>query len=238
MNFYFDIETLPCQDVELTAALRADMKAELDTALDNIRAPSNYKDEAKIAEYVAKAHADMVAAHEAKVQDAYLKTSFDGGLGQVCVIAYAVGNTSPVSYQASTPEGEKRLLEDFFCAITDAAPGLTFVGHNIIGFDLPFLWKRCMILGVKPPLCFPRSPKPWSEGVVDTMLLWDAQQRAGGSMDRICKLMGIPGKGDMDGSKVWPMFQEGRLTEIAAYCKADVERTRAMHLRMTFAEAA
>jgi predicted PolB exonuclease-like 3'-5' exonuclease len=112
---------------------------------------------------------------------------------------------------------------------------VTLVGHNAIGFDIPFLWKRAMILGVKPPREFPRSPKPWGESVIDTMLLWDSQQRAGGSMDRICRLLGIPGKGDMDGSMVWPMYQAGRLTEIAHYCKGDVERTRSMHRRMTFA---
>ena len=92
-----------------------------------------------------------------------------------------------------------------------------------------------MVLGVKPPAFFPRNPKPWSEEVADTMLLWDAQQRAGGSMDRICRLMGIPGKGDMDGSKVWPAVLEGRMAEVAEYCRQDVERTRAMHRRMIFA---
>ena len=54
-------------------------------------------------------------------------------------------------------------------------------------------------------------------------------------MDRICKILGIPGKEGMDGSQVWPAFQEGRHDEIAAYCRDDVARTRAMHLRMTFA---
>jgi predicted PolB exonuclease-like 3'-5' exonuclease len=48
-------------------------------------------------------------------------------------------------------------------------------------------------------------------------------------------LLGIPGKGDMDGSKVWPMFQAGQHKEIASYCMDDVRRTREMHKRMTFA---
>jgi predicted PolB exonuclease-like 3'-5' exonuclease len=54
-------------------------------------------------------------------------------------------------------------------------------------------------------------------------------------MDRISKLLGIEGKGDMDGSKVWPTYQAGGLTEIAHYCKGDVERARGMYKRMTFA---
>jgi predicted PolB exonuclease-like 3'-5' exonuclease len=70
------------------------------------------------------------------------------------------------------------------------------------------------------------------------MVQWDSQQRAGGSMDRLCRLLGIPGKGDISGADVWPMVQSGRIQEVAKYCRDDVERTRAMHKRMTFAEAA
>lgn len=217
--FYFDIETIPSQ----LPGIREELAA-------SIEPPGNISK----AETIAAWHAEKKPL---LVEDAYLKTSFDGALGHACVIGYAVGDGAPHSYQREH-HGEKTLLEDFFCAVTDAGPAVTFIGHNLIGFDLPFLWKRAMILGVKPPSFFPRNPKPWSETVVDTMLLWDGQQRAGGSMDRICRLMGIPGKGDMDGSMVWPMVQAGELTEVAHYCKGDVERTRAMHKRMTFAETA
>lgn len=214
--FYFDIETIPSQ-----------LPGIRDEFIAAVKAPGQYKKADSIAEWLKE-------NREIEGEDAWLKTSFDGGLGHACVIGFAVGDGTPHTYQREYHD-EKTLLEDFFSAVTDAGPGLTFIGHNLIGFDLPFLWKRAMVLNVKPPLFFPRNPKAWSESVVDTMLLWDGQQRAGGSMDRICKLMGIEGKGDMDGSKVWPMYQEGKLTEIAHYCKGDVERTRAMHKRMTFA---
>ena len=216
MNFYFDVETIPCQ--------LEGIREEFDSAVE---APGQYKKADSIADWLKENRA-------IEGEKAWFKTSFDGALGHACVISFAVGDKTPHTYQREHHD-EKTLLEDFFCAVTDAGPGTTFIGHNLIGFDLPFLWKRAMILGVKPPPNFPRNPKPWKEDVIDTMLLWDSQQRAGGSMDRICKLMGIPGKGDMDGSKVWPMYQEGKLTEIANYCKDDVERTRAMFKRMTFA---
>ena len=54
-------------------------------------------------------------------------------------------------------------------------------------------------------------------------------------MDRLCKILGIPGKGDMDGSRVWPMVQSGKIAAVADYCRGDVDRTRAIHKRMTFA---
>ena len=159
-----------------------------------------------------------------------------GGVGHVVAIGWAVGDDETRVYAIndhSSREEETKLLQDFFCALTDAGP-VTLIGHNVIGFDIPFLWKRAMVLGVKPPHNFPRNPKPWSELVQDTMLLWDANQRAGGSLDRICRLMGLPGKGDISGADVWPMVKAGRIQEVAEYCGEDVNRTRAIWKRMTF----
>jgi hypothetical protein len=242
MNIYFDIETIPVQDEALIAEMRADLKAELDAALDGIRAPSNYKDEAKIAEYVNKAHADMLASHESKVQEAIARTSFDGGLGQICVIGFAIEDEAPHAYVVEdlSSGSERKVLQDFFCALTDAyspTNRICLIGHNVIGFDIRFLWQRAMVLGVRPPMqCLPRDPKPWSDSTFDTMLAWNGL-KPGGSMAKLCRIFGIPGKGDIDGSKVWPFVQAGRIAEVAEYCKGDVERTRALHKRMTFAEA-
>lgn len=222
MDFYFDIETVPSQ-----------LPGIRDEFIAAVQAPAQFKKPESIAEWLKE-------NREAEGEVAWLKSSFDGGVGQACVIGWAINDGYPMSYSVEdlSQEAERRLLQDFFRVISDAyCPGdrITYIGHNIIGFDLPFLWKRAMVLGVKPPTLFPRNPKPWVDTVVDTMLLWDSQQRAGGSMDRICRLLGIPGKGDMDGSKVWPMVRDGRIAEVAEYCRGDVDRTRQMHRRMTFA---
>lgn len=110
-----------------------------------------------------------------------------------------------------------------------------FCGHNIAGFDLPFLKARSIILAVKPPsvLIKAMNAKPWDICIADTMLLWnpDSQKRA--SMDKICKAFGIDGKDDFDGSMVaetWPVDPQ----KVIDYCEDDVRRTRAMYKRMTF----
>lgn len=224
MNVFFDIETIPCQ--------LPGVKDELATA---VQAPAQYKKPESIAEWLRENRATEAEA-------AWLKTSFDGGLGHVCVIGWAVDDEPAQTLSINGIEDEASLLRLWFGVLADryrATDTPHFIGHNIIGFDLPFLWKRAMVLGVKPPIFFPRNPSKYrSESVQDTMLLWDSEQRHGGSMDRICKLMGIPGKGDIDGSKVWPMVAEGRINEVADYCAGDVTRTRAMWQRMTFQAAA
>lgn len=241
MNIVFDIETIPLQDASLIAELKAEHFAKLPEIMAAVKAPGNYRDEAKIAEYVASERAKIEAGHGAEFDEWHLKTSFDGGLGQACCIGFAVDDAPAFCYYVkdSSAAEERQMFEAFFSHILDArsiGDRLVFIGHNSNAFDIPFIWKRCIVLGVEPPMFFPRDPKPWGESTFDTMIAWNGVgSRAGGSMDRICKILGLPGKGGMDGSQVWPMFQAGRIKEIAAYCAGDVERTRAMHARMTFA---
>lgn len=223
MNIYFDIETIPCQ--------LAGIKEELAAA---VTAPAQFKKPESIAEWLRD-------NREAEAEQAWLKTSFDGGLGQICCIGWAIDDGAPMSRNVTSSDSaeEADMLRNWFHSLTSArhiADRQVFIGHNSNGFDIPFIWKRSIVLGVKPPIWFPRDPKPWAESTFDTMISWNGiGAKAGGSMDRICKILGIPGKEGMDGSQVWPAFQEGRHDEIAAYCRDDVARTRAMHLRMTFA---
>jgi len=218
---YLDIETVPCQ-----------LPGIRDEFILNVKAPGQYKKPDSIAEWLRE-------NAEAEGHAEWLRTSFDGGMGQVCVIGWAVNDEPAQSYQVAdlSRAQEVEMLQSFFSVLTEIGHA-TFVGHNIIGFDLPFIWKRAMVLGVRPTWSLPRNPKPWSELCQDTMLLWDSQQRAGGSMDRICRLLGIPGKEGMSGADVWPAVESGRIDDVAAYCRGDVERTRAMFKRMTFGDQA
>lgn len=242
VNFYFDVETVPCQHPAEVSAMRTAADERLTVELKAIRAPSNYKDAAKIDEYILTAQSKMMADHDADCEADWLKTSFDGGVGHIAVIGWALDDGTPASISSDgfSVAAEAQALSGFFRHVEQLGAGcrVTWIGHNHVGFDLPFIWKRAMVLGVKPPFNFPRNPKPWAENVFDTMVQWDSQQRAGGSMDRLCRLLGIPGKGDISGADVWPMVKAGRIEEVATYCRDDVERTRAMHRRMTFADAA
>lgn len=241
VNIYLDIETLPGNSAELMEALRADAQKEKDA----IRAPSNYKDEAKISEYIAAKHAEIDAGIEAK----RLKTSFDGMFGSIACICYAIDDGEVFSVDSNTCGSEKAMLESFYSHVFDqtsiaynggvAEMDVTFVGHNVAAFDLPFLKHRSVILGVKPPKAVAKafSAKAWDKCIADTMLMWSQDREKRVSMDKLCKALGIPGKNGFDGSMVadtWP--KEPQI--VIDYCKADVERTRAMFRRMAFLEAA
>ena len=232
MNIYFDIETIPAQDPVAIELIKADIeKQKL-----SVKAPSNYKDQEKIDAYI-KAEVEKL---DAEFDATYRKTSFDGGLGEICCVGYAIDDNAPVSIYGAS---ESLILLQFYQEImaqynpsSQIRP--KFIGHNIVNFDLRFLFQRSVMNNVKPPMMIPFSAKPWDESIFDTMTAWAGHGNRV-SLDKLCKIFNIPLKGseigeEIDGSKVWDFYQAGRIADIARYCEGDVERTRQAYKRMTF----
>jgi hypothetical protein len=106
------------------------------------------------------------------------------------------------------------------------------VAHNA-QFDIRMIWQRAVILGVTPPAWWPIDVRPWDRSrIIDTMTMW-AGERDRVKLDALCKALGLPGKGSIDGSKVYDAILSGRLPEVVTYCGDDVRRLRCVHRRMT-----
>ncbi len=240
MNIFFDIECVKTQNPDHIAAIRADKEAERAEALAAVKAPANYKDAEKIAAFCADAAAKINADHESAVQAAIDATVFDAGYGQIVCIGWAINDAEPQSlHVADLSAGqEAALLRDWFAAIKSAnghsGTRPVLIGHNSNDFDIPYVWRRSVIHSIHPPMWWPKDPKPWSDATQDTMTMW-AGAKSRISMDRLCKILGIPGKQGISGADVWPMVQAGKFSELSAYCRDDVSRTRAMWRRMWFA---
>jgi predicted PolB exonuclease-like 3'-5' exonuclease len=56
--------------------------------------------------------------------------------------------------------------------------------------------------------------------------------KAGFSLRTVASLVGLPGKDVMDGSQVYPVYQEGGIMRIAAYCLEDVIQTALIKIRL------
>lgn len=217
---YIDLETIPCQ----IPSVRQEY-------IDNVKAPGNYKKAESIAQW-KKDNGESAGDIE------WRKTSFDGTWGEIVVIGWAIDDGAIQSVSRAHTESEADMLKAFFHEIKDElkrADGLltkpAWCAHNGTGFDFRFLWHRCVINNVKPCIPIPYDAKPWGE-VIDTLYLWKGVNKAGGSLDAICKAFGIPGKGDMDGSKVWDAVKGGEIDKIAEYCRDDVDKLRQIHRRM------
>lgn len=214
---YFDIETIPCQDDGYRAELA-----------ENVKAPATFKKPESIEKWLEE-------NRESAADDAIAKTSFDGGRGHVCTIAWAKNDSDVYVRHASTVAQEREVIADFFADL-DQYHSETLVGHNITGFDLSFLKKRAVCLGITMPKAnsFPRDPKPWDKSVQDTMGMW-AGARDTISMDKLCRILGITGKDGFDGSMVAAAWANGEHEKIAEYCKDDIHRTREIHKRFLIA---
>ena len=236
MNIFIDIETIPAQDPDAIKMLRA----EADEEKLLIKAPSNYKDVAKIDEYIAAKKIEIDAAFDER----YRKTSFDGALGQIVCVSYAIDDNDPaVIYASDWKDSEQFILTSLYENLKTAyTPNSqvrpVFIGHNIVNFDLRFLLQRSIIVGVKPPMFIPFKSKPWDDVVFDTMTAWAGVGNRV-SMAKLCEVFKLDAKGsevdgEIDGSKVWDYVQAGRIDDVATYCIHDVIRTRQIYKRLNF----
>jgi predicted 3'-5' exonuclease similar to PolB exonuclease domain len=107
------------------------------------------------------------------------------------------------------------------------------VGHNIIGFDLPFIFQRCLVHCISAkPLVDLRDYNV--RGVFDTMHHWWLGARRNVSLDDIAWALGIESSktATAEGSKVFELYQAGKLAEIREYNLNDVRVTRKVYERM------
>lgn len=220
MNIVLDLETLPSTDSGVREMLAA-----------KIKAPGTLK------------KAESIAAWErdekpAAVDEAMRKTSLDGTFGSIAVIGLAFEN-GPAGPMLVDGRTERDMLQELMESINHectAQERPVFVGHNLHGFDLPFLWKRCIINRVKPSPWLPFGAKAWDSRIADTMLMWDDNRDRRISLDNLCRVLGVPtSKSDMDGSKVADAWAAGEYQKVADYCMQDVFATLACYKRMVFA---
>ena len=158
----------------------------------------------------------------------FRNTSFQGEFGRILCIAYAVDDGTVECLSGP----EKEILRDFWGIAKDCT---TFIGHNIMEFDLRFIYKRSVILGVRPSreLSFARYR---SEPIFDTMKEWEKWGAMGCGLHKLSIALGIasPKEDGIDGSQVYDFFLAGKQDDIYKYCKRDVEATRKVYKRITF----
>lgn len=152
-------------------------------------------------------------------------TSLNGNWGQIICIGVALDEGRP---QICTGT-EEEILTQFWALVQNAQK---LVGHNVLNFDLPFIFKRSVINNVKPTLNLKLKSE---DRVYDTMREWDGWTRSFTGLDQLAKILGFKSsKNQIDGSKVWYFYRQGRLETIYNYCLADVELTRKIYYRLTF----
>lgn len=131
-------------------------------------------------------------------------------------------------------EDESRALTGFLDLLKDFDPDTDeIVGHNILGFDLPFIFQRCLVNGIRVRP-FVDLSEFHVRGVFDTMHHWWMGSKRLISLDDIAWALGIESSktAEAEGSKVFDMYHADKLAEIREYNLNDVRVTRKVYERM------
>lgn len=202
-RLFFDLETAASEEA---LELMADPKP-----------PANLKDPAKIADAIEQKKRELIET-----------AALDPDYGRILSIGYASSDDGPIHVSMV---GGDVFEDDLLCEFWQyfAACSGNCAGYNILGFDLPYLMRRSMALGVRVSL-IPVLAKFRTEPVTDLMAIlynWGSDRYK--SLKQVARLYRIPNDcPDMDGSKVKDMTP-GELRE---YQASDVRLVQALYQKM------
>lgn len=248
-----DIETIPDQREGAFDAYLKDAKenfkapsglskkqALIDMGLDGNRQPQKFwtKDDT-ISEWV-KFFKNTDKVKEV-AEDNYRKTSFDGGKGEIISVSYGSvedGIVDVAYRELNNSFTESELILGAFRDIMELCQRRAhetkpfFVGHNI-EFDLKFMFKRAVILGIEPPFDLPFWGRHGSQ-YYDTMQAWEGFKGTI-SQNNLARALGIPEKpDDIDGSMVWDFVKRGDAKRVSEYNVYDVETVIDIYNKLNF----
>jgi len=228
-TIFLDIETIPSQDPACKAEIRK-----------SIQPPGNITKPESIAKWMEE-NAEKVT------EEQYLKTSFDGSRGEIVCIGWAVDDGEVQSVGRSLGGSELTLLSRFYEALKPETPRTAaafdalgidsefqIVGHNVISFDIRFLYQRSVINRVRPSFDLRQNERYNGGRVFDTMTSFAGWGNRI-SLKNLCAALDIPVQSDgMNGSQVWQYIQDFRCSEVESYCREDVAATREVYKRLTW----
>jgi len=149
------------------------------------------------------------------------------------------GNPTKFTAKSFYGADEKELLEEFndtASKIMHKYPHMQWVGHNIKGFDMPYIIKRSLINRIKVPSVFHlQKQKPWESQLIDTNDVWKFNGWNGARLGLLTEILNVPSpKQDMDGKMVSDVFWENKdLDRISEYCEMDIKATANIMLRIS-----
>jgi predicted PolB exonuclease-like 3'-5' exonuclease len=132
----------------------------------------------------------------------------------------------------------ERLVREFWTrAERFAGCMVTFNGRR---FDFPVLELAALRYGIAAPGHFAdgsgstraRYSTDRHLDLADYLTNFGASGPLKGGMDLLLKMIGLPGKMEVDGSQVQDLYEQGRMTEIHRYCRSDVVQTYFLFLRV------
>jgi len=211
MNIFIDLETHPGNKPNLN---KADMPV-----------PGNYKKPETIEAYRNE-------NFDTYVEEQWHKQALNSMEGNIWAIGYAFDN-NPAQCEVDTEYNMLEALDRKLHAIDySVRREATWIGHNIKGFDLPWLF----IKSAKYDLNVLKKSLPkgrYDKRIFDTMEQfnpWDFKTYV--SLDKACEFFGISGKLDCNYKSFYSSCTPDQMQMVHDYCKNDVEITRELYKKL------
>jgi 3'-5' exonuclease len=228
VNFVLDIETIPRD-------LRAEPRKIQEYVWDRVNRRADPEREGPgLEDYLAETDAEAFAGVR---RDLERYMALRPEFGHVICIgmghdARGRGELETKALTARVVEDERSILEAFWDVVRNAAEW-RFVTYNGLAFDLPYLIRRSIYVGVPPSTGLPLRPySPDSHfDVMRILSNWERPEAV--RLDVVAELLGLrkwpPG---MEGSQVLGLWRAGRVDDIEAYCLGDVRLAYETFLRV------
>jgi DNA polymerase elongation subunit (family B) len=231
MNFVLDIETIPR---DLRAEPRKIQEYVWERALRRDAPATGLPDETTLDDYLAAPEAPAVAARRERIER-YMALRPEFG-HVICVgmghDARGRGELETKALSARQVADERLILEGFW-EVVRARRDWCFITYNGLAFDVPFLIRRSIYLGVAPTTGLPMRPFALDShfDVMRALANWERADTV--RLEIVAELLGLAkSPAGMEGSQVLGLWQAGRIDEIEAYCLGDVRLVYEVFLRI------
>lgn len=161
----------------------------------------------------------------------YKKQALDSMQGRIICIGLSFQDqTFVLGHDESTEKGTLNELEVSIKGFMDEIRSpLVFVGWNISGFDIPWLWRKSCQHNLQDLRKV--IPKDNRAAYIDLMKVWAADYKDYVSLDNCAKFLGIEHETE-SGSCVYDWWQAGEIDKITEHCRRDIETTIKIYERI------
>jgi len=206
MALILDLETAPIDDVT--------------TYLEPVAAPSNYKDQEKIASYIKE-----------KTQERAESAGLDPDLCRIVCLGYMREDLhrEPFVHICRDEHEERRALTELWNHIVE---GVDIISFNGFRFDLPVIMRRSLYLNI--PYRVLNMDRYRSNHIDLWQKLSFNGQIAAHSLSFYAQRFGFGGDLDITGADVARLIREGNYEAVAAHCRQDVWWTARLAQRLGY----
>jgi len=147
---------------------------------------------------------------------------------KIVCIGWAIMTKNKVMTSFGHIKGEEEKILIEFSKMMFGSPNI--VTYNGRRFDIPVIQMRSFKHGVPMPWLLESKYRygTFHTDLYDHLSIFGAHSP--GKLDDLCVLIGLPGKGEIDGASVGKMWEEGNISAICHYCESDVVQTAILYI--------